>query len=114
MSVFGTDSSRLYSLSACQRPFGILYFIIIPSYSGIISIVFFVTYSTSLLLFSRQMAFTKKQQAQAQQQISKAQMKLFISVSLALLCYSVFYVIPTVLQMLYYRNHIGKVFLVTF
>uniref|UniRef100_A0A914DS98 G-protein coupled receptors family 1 profile domain-containing protein n=1 Tax=Acrobeloides nanus TaxID=290746 RepID=A0A914DS98_9BILA len=40
-----------------------------------------------------------KNQAHAQKQMSKVQTKIFITVSMALLFYSFFYVIPTMMQM---------------
>jgi hypothetical protein len=54
----------------------------------------------SIVLFTKQMRETKKQQIHAQGQISKVQRKIFVTVSMALLFYTLFYVIPTLMQMM--------------
>jgi hypothetical protein len=74
------------------------------------SFLFLVTYSLSLILFSIQVSQKIQHQAHAKEQMSKIQMRIFISVSIALLCYSIFYVFPSILQMInrvsyeFYKN----------
>uniref|UniRef100_A0A914EIJ5 NADH:ubiquinone reductase (H(+)-translocating) n=1 Tax=Acrobeloides nanus TaxID=290746 RepID=A0A914EIJ5_9BILA len=59
------------SLSSCFSPNGAHFIPVSAIYSGIVSIIFFATYLTSLLLFTRHIAQTKNQQVHAQKQLSK-------------------------------------------
>ena len=74
-------------------------------------------YIGSLILFYLHITSTIMQQAHATSQMSKMQKKLFISVSLVLLCFTAFYVFPSTLQMLkrvyyFYQKILYDLFLV--
>ena len=56
-------------------------------------------YLSGLFAVLRHLRATKKQQAQDQKSLSKMQLKIFTTVAYALCCYSIFYIIPTVLQL---------------
>lgn len=113
--LYGVNIITASKLTLCSLPAGAYYFLIIPIYSGIISIafvckytffkikmykigIFSVAYTLSLILFSRRVVYKNKiSQAQTNEQMSKVQIKIFISVSITLFCYCIFYVIPTIL-----------------
>uniref|UniRef100_A0A914DJE5 G-protein coupled receptors family 1 profile domain-containing protein n=1 Tax=Acrobeloides nanus TaxID=290746 RepID=A0A914DJE5_9BILA len=81
---YGADLGSSETLDNCNSPLGVFYFQVVPSYSGIVSVLFFGFYLTSLITLYRHLAATKKQQAHAQENLSRVQLKVFITVSYAL------------------------------
>ncbi|KAI1702365.1 hypothetical protein DdX_15547 [Ditylenchus destructor] len=101
--MFRIDDSNT-ELDACGHTNGPLYDSFITSYSAVVSVAFFVAYISSLFLFSRQMARIKAQTVHSQERISNVQLRLFSTVSIALTFYTIFYVVPTTMQL------VGKYF----
>ncbi|KAI1693239.1 hypothetical protein Ddc_23025 [Ditylenchus destructor] len=99
--MIGADSSRT-QLATCTSTSGPMYFTIIPPSSAVVCVAFFVAYLSSLLLFTRHIAKFKVHEAQSQAHQTTIQLRLFSTISIALIFYTIFYVVPTILQLLNY------------
>ncbi|KAI1697759.1 7 transmembrane receptor (rhodopsin family) domain-containing protein [Ditylenchus destructor] len=98
--MYGADSSRT-ELAKCSATNGPLYSAGISIYSTVVSVAFFAAYLTSLILFTRHLRKTKAHNFQSEEHISRLQLRLFSTISIVLIFYTIFFVIPTIMQLSY-------------